>query len=357
MVTNSSNRAVVATVHADAGQHHAWVAASEEDVNNRKVRSDSVNVDLAPRSAVLVFVEVQAKKPVRRGKFALVVLARAHPVAEPGTRVVDAFDTRELDVELAGSDLLPTALGGGTVALALLVPGLLAVAAWLQVWVRDFRRLGLPATNSATAMWTNKWWLVLAVAVSLAAAWVYDRLFKIDLLDTYTWLDLLLASLGAALVAFVLSTLTLWTYRFWRPCVIGAKNSPAKQAKRVLVAAKRFNTRVERSVYLAPDGQSKGLLVHRDRGAYVLTPPISVSKPQGLKTAINERSDLKAAVKSIRKAPRGDRFDGRWDSNPRWLPQTAPATAVKWITEPIAILNPESAGQNPVRIVGISESD
>ncbi|MER6309279.1 hypothetical protein [Streptomyces sp. NPDC001657] len=256
----------------------------------------------------------------------------------------DQIATRELTVDLAGSNLLSGTLSGAGAATAILLPGIFAVAAWLQVWVWDRRKLELNKFNAAKTIWEEKWLLLVAVIASFIASWLYDVVSGRDLLDAYTLLDLLWVTIMAAAGSAALSTLALGCYRLWRPRI-----TRSSEPRKVLKAAQKYRTQVTREVYLTPDGH-RGLLVHRELGGgVVLTPPIRFSRPQGLWAANREPNfDLKIAMNAVDEASSDDAFDGTY----------AATAADQWIMEPTALKEPNPAPrQAPVKIISYAESD
>ncbi|WP_331729234.1 hypothetical protein OG592_43530 (plasmid) [Streptomyces avidinii] len=346
VVTNDSERAVVVEVRADAGNNHVRVARSTAGA--RAVETGkSVSVKMAPHTSELVFIEVRTQKPVRRGKAALVVIATVRPAAAATTKPKaptakptppssDPVVTRELNVELAGSDLLVLGIGS-----ALIVPGLLAVWAALQVWVHDRRQLGLHP-NAASIIWANKLWLLGAAFVSILAVWAYATLFgQADLLDTYTWRDLVLVSVGSAIAAAVLSALVVAVYRFRKHRITGSS-----RPWDVLRAAAQYDGALfERPVYATSDDPARlGLLVHRDGEAVVLTPPIRFSGPDSLVAIYGkEKPDrhLQDAVRVIKRSKPAETFEASFLDDP----------ADRWVSGPTVVVDPHPFARPPESIL------
>ncbi|MFI1700297.1 hypothetical protein ACH419_30545 [Streptomyces bobili] len=347
VVTNASAAAVTVHVQADAGRNPARVAKSSSELAHA-ADGNTISVQVNASSSTLVYVQVKALDPVRRGKVSVAVIATVHPALTEAkgkkTSSTQVVATRELTADLAGAGLLPAAVSGGA---TLLVPGVLAVWASLQVWVIDRRRLGVPTPNAAESLWDNKLWLLLGVLVSLASVWAYSTWFgQDDLLDTYRWLDLVRLSIGTAFSAAVLSGLTLFGYRRWRP-PINKFSDPWK----VLQAAAKYKDQFDREVYEASDGVF-GLLVHHDRGLVVLTPPICFNRPDELVEYSNARN-LKAAVEAIKVAKKAAKknhaaepFDGRWGLT------AAEAVTGPWVSKPVVIAAKPPAPRAAVRILG-----
>ncbi|MGW2892909.1 hypothetical protein ACWDDN_47985 [Streptomyces griseoruber] len=338
VLTNSGDRSVSVSLRANAGRNPARTAISSEALDDAK-DADATDVAIAARESALVFIQVRAAEPVRRGKVAVVVTAtvtRGVGRTSQGAReeqLGQVTASRELDAERAGSDLLPAALGGGA---ALLLPGVLAVWACLQVWVYDRRRLGVDIPSASTLLWDNKLWWLCGVLVSLAAIWIYSAAFgQDDLLDTYRWLDLAWVSAGSLLAAFVASSLALLAYRHGRRPRITSTSTPTK----VIEAAHQYKNTYEREVYEVADGVH-GLLVHRDLDAIVLTPPITFEGPDAV-TQANRNKDLAAATQAIKDAKGDDAFDGGWATD---------VAGKRWIGEPAVISNKPPAG-GPVALL------
>lgn len=329
VLTNNGGRSISVSLQAEAGRNPTRTASSSELLDDAK-DGGSTDVDIAARESALVFVRVRAGEPVRRGKVAVVVTATV-------TRKVDQTAqgakneqlghvtvSRELNAERAGSDLLPTALGGGA---AILLPGVLAVWACLQVWVYDRRRLGVNMPSASTLLWDNKLWWLCGVLVSLAAIWIYSAAFgQGDLLDSYRWLDLAWVSVGSLVAAFAASLLALLYYRRRRRPLITSTSTPAE----IIEAAYQYKNTYKREVYEVAEGVH-GLLVHRDLDAIVLTPPISFEGPDAV-TEANRSKDLAAATQAIKGAKGDDAFDGDW---------AADVAGKQWIGEPTSIFWPK----------------
>ncbi|MFI0910510.1 hypothetical protein [Streptomyces abikoensis] len=265
----------------------------------------------------------------------MVIIAKPRPVhSKPGISraAADPAVSRDLNIELAGTELLPGLVKIGS---AIAVPGLLAVIAALQMWVLDRRKLGLQK-NAASIMWANKLWLLAAVAISLAAAWVSTNWFhRVDLLDAFSWLDLWLVAASSGVAAAALTWITLRVFRIYKP-LITEDSSPLD----VLRAAARHGPHFERLVYsTSGDNPLYGILVHRDGEATVLTAPIVFSGPSELEDLCSipkgdERRHLKQAIKAIRKDPAPFKT-AKYESNQNW------------VSRPTTVLSPRLHAQNP----------
>ncbi len=291
VVANLTDAPLAVTLRAEAGAHQARLAVVEEQAADARP-ANPVSLTVAPRGTAIVFVRVDADGVVRRGKIAVVVTASV--TAEGLPAPVEVAASRELDTALSSADLLPGPLGVG----ALAVPGLAGVATWLAVGRWDRRRLGLTPPGVAAQIWDNKLWFLAVAAVSLAAVVVYDGLGGVDMLDSYDWQDLLIASVGAAAAGFGAAQGRVWLYRRRVP-LITAGSDPLV----VLRAAARTDSSLRRLTFTVSD-TATGLLVHHDRDAVVLAPRVGCSRPDSVVNA----PDLAAAVEA---AGAGD-FDGHW---------------------------------------------
>ncbi|WP_157852765.1 hypothetical protein RFN58_19965 [Streptomyces iakyrus] len=314
-----------------AGHHEAWIAAKPSALE-KKPRKKALRLEIAPGSVTLSYINVQAKYPVRRGKSAVVVSAT--PVDAKSNKTIGAptaVATREINVDLAGNNLLTGTLAGVGAAAAIVIPGIFALAAWLQIWVYDRRRLGLEGKNAAETIWEDKWMLLFAVIISFLAAWIYDLTSGRDLLDAYTLLDLLWVTLMASLGGGALSWLSLVAYRWKRPRIVRSS-----EIREVLRAAEKYNTRVERDVYAAPNDE-KGVLLHRERGNIaILIPPIEFTGPDALWEA-SKASDfnMKNAIDAVGKETSSDPFNGTY----------AVDQEVNWVRAPVAVVDPQPASE------------
>ncbi|MBQ0987786.1 hypothetical protein KBZ10_25355 [Streptomyces sp. F63] len=331
VVRNNSTAETAVTVKADASHHQVIAAQKVRDLKASKIRA--LQLTLPPRSARLLFIEVRAKDPVRQGTAALVVIATTKTQPPEETVAV-----QELQVELAGSDLLPGALGFP----ALIVPGLVAVWAALEIWVADRRRLGLRNLSSPAIIWGNKLWLLAAVAVSLISTWSYSAVFgQVDLLDTYRWHDLALVTVGAAAFTAVAALTVVGIHR-WHTPLITQRTSVLNILRAV---QKRGSETFEQPVYqISENPACYGLLVHHDREATVLTPPIKFSKPDTLFKIYNKTDrNLTDAINEINKIEEsGGIFDAK--KNTSDLPET-------WISDVTVALSPKRADLNDVEIL------
>ncbi|MFI6447849.1 hypothetical protein [Kitasatospora sp. NPDC050543] len=349
VVTNPGDIEVEVDVSADAGRHEARVATKTANLGDKKT-SNTVTLKVAPHSAALAFVEVRARQPTRLERAAVVVMAAVRPAAprpvgptaqpSPPARPSDPVATRELKVELAGSDLLPGVLGLGSI---LIVPGLLAVTAALAVWVRDRRKLGQrPRPELASILWGNKLWLLGAGVASLVTMWLYALSGQGDLLDAWSWRDLVVVSVGGAAVSAVLSALVVWVYRRHKPRI----NSQSSPLDVLRAAARKDGSLFERPVYETSDQPPRcGLLVHEDAGATVLAPPIRFSGPDELVTLWRNTQSrrLKAAISVIKNATpdSGSFSDAGYVSEP----------GVQWVSEPTVTTDRKLSNRLPESIL------
>lgn len=351
IITNTSDTAMTTELHAIVGDRYR-IRITDPEINK-----DNTVIDVASHSSTVIFMKVEVKSPLRREKAAVVVFARGHPIGNPPKQIknwtANAVATRELSVEWGGGDLFSIPTGGSGTALALVLPGLLAVASWLKVWDRDRTRMGLPSQQPQVTMWENKWLLVVSVALSFAAAWSYKLLFGVDLLDTVTLLDLCKVIAGSFVAALTLAWLVNLLYRWRKPRIPDLSLNGIPERKAILRAANQNDSNVKREVYVV--GDRRGIFVHRDRGAHVLTPPIGFSVPTTLKEA-NETAgfDLAKALNAIENAAGGQTFDGHYAQEPAWL--DTPTGDMKWITSPVAVVAPpRDQAQGPTKMIGFDE--
>jgi hypothetical protein len=280
-----------ADVRATSDGNDVFLGKEGQDLDDVAANT-SVQVALAPLETTTIPIRVKARGAVRRGKVGLVVTAIVHG-SSPGDSSVVA--TRELDVETSAGDVLPAALGVGTV---LLVPGLIAVWTWLKVGQWDRRRIGMDVPDPAKVVWDNKLWLLAAAAASVLAALAYRGLGQPDLFDAFRLSDVGIVTVGAGGVAACLSLVGVVWHRSRVP-VINSRSSEAE----VLAAAAKSGSSVNRRTYKTDD--EVGLLIHVDRGVLVLSPPIKYSLPDSVAQAV-DRNDLPSAAS----AASGTEFNG-----------------------------------------------
>jgi hypothetical protein len=302
LIKNLTEANVRVDVRAEAGRNEYRLALHSSDLDT-KTATGTVNTTLAPKAATPVFLRVDAQHPVRRAKSSVTVVATARPDDTP--HVDDVTAQRELDVDLAGTDLLPSALG---ITSVVAIPGILFVLAVLQVQLHDRRRL-YPVPSSLSTIWENKIWLLVATAVSLAASWVHTQFGFTDLLDSPTFRDIFFVSVGTAAAGALASWILVKVHRHRVPLV-----NADSGVMEVLNASARSETRpsIRRSKYKTEDGY--GLFVHHDKGCTLLTPKINYSRPDAVGEEI-DKNDLRAAVKATRDSD----FDGRFADDDDWI--------------------------------------
>jgi hypothetical protein len=302
VLVNSSAAPVRVRLTAVAGHHEVRMGSDPAGA--------PLCLAIAGQSSATVQLQVTASDPVRRGTAALLVTAAVSRPAQaadcdpPGDPMATVTATKDVAVDLAASNLLPDLLG---IPSALVLPGLVAVWAWLSVRRRDEKALGLDTADPARAIWDNKLWLLVAAGISLAVAYLADLVGYIDLLDAYRWEQLAGVTIGAGVLAALLSWLTVRVHRRRVPLV----NANSGEVAVVRAALRTGPT--PRPRYRAESGES-GLLVHEDRGALVLTPPVAFARPSALVTAL--RNDDEAAV--LRHVRAAD-FNGHFLADPEWI--------------------------------------
>ncbi|GAA3158877.1 hypothetical protein GCM10010531_07800 [Blastococcus jejuensis] len=308
VVTNSGETAATVTVRADAGGHVVRLAAGDDDVSAARA-GEPIELTVGPRATALVQVRVEAQRPLRRGAAGLVVTATSE--TDDGAGPVDAVATREIDVALA-ADELPGVLGVGSIVV---VPGLVAVWALLTVLTRDRRRIGLAPPAVGKRIWDDKLWMLAAVTVSLAAAWLYALVGAADLLDTYTVSDIVVVSVTCGLLAAGGAALRVWWHRRAVPAV-----TPTSSPLAVLGAAAKADPALDRPVY-RDTGGACGLLVHTDGEAMVLTPPVEYME---MDVRDQERSGRLADVAAVMATQPDAEHRMRFQQKEGWLPGPTP---------------------------------
>jgi hypothetical protein len=319
VVTNSDELPVEVSMRASAGENTVRLTTERGDLAGA-APNVPLTMTVPPRQARVVLVQVQAHRPIRRGSTALVVTATTR--TPHGTSPVEVSASRDLDVALS-ADVLPGLLGVGSVVV---IPGLLAIWAALTVLHRERRQLGLTTPNAGSQMWENKLWLLAAAAVSLLAALLYSAAGFADLLDTYSLSDVAAVSVVSGFIGAAIAGILVWWHRRKVPAI-----TPTSAPLAVLRAAQRADGKVSRLVYEAPDGK-RGLLVHLDRDAAVLAPPIQYTEIDIESLIQDER--LGEAVIGIVKTTDGEhrlrfRQDDGYVDGPRAVVGGAPVSSTR----------------------------
>lgn len=292
VVDNVADVPVNVSVRATAGQQVVRLAREGKDVT-RAAPGAPLAMMVPARQSAVVLVQVKAHLPLRPGTVGLVVIAAVRPYR--GVESSDITASRQLNVALA-TDVLPGLTGIGSV---LVIPGLVAIWAILSVWHLDRRRLGLAVRSVGSQMWDNKLWFLAAAVLSLLAAVVYSAAGFADLLIAYTLRDIVIVTVATGLLGALFSAVVVWLHRRKVPAI-----TPTSTELLVLQAANRKdNPKLSRIVYRTPDGR-RGLLVHKDWGAIVVTPPVEYSGVDDMENL----DSLQDAIKEIEKAIR--RTDG-----------------------------------------------
>jgi hypothetical protein len=285
VVANLADAPIDVSVRATAGAQVVRLAKAGKDVT-KSAPGTPLAMTVPARQSAVVVVQVQAHGALRSGTVGLVVIAAIR--TDDSRESSDITASRQLDVALAG-DVLPGITGTGSV---LAIPGLVAVWAVLTVWYLDRRRLGLAVPSAGRQIWDNKLWLLAAGAVSLLAAVVYWWAGFADLLDAYTLGDIAIVTVAAGLLGFVISAVAVWWHRRRVPAI-----TPASTELSVLKAANRKGARgIKRQVYRTADGK-RGLFVHKDWGAIILTPPVGYTEVDNREA--EEKDSLEDAVANI----------------------------------------------------------
>jgi hypothetical protein len=291
VVRNLADTSIDVSLRATADQNVVRLAADGKNVARAVPGAPLTMKILADRSAV-VLIQVNAHSPLRRGTTGLVVTATFRTLHGAGPSDITASE--QLDVALS-ADILPGMIGVGSV---LVIPGLVAIWAALSVQRWDRRRLGLETPSVGSQIWGNKLWLLAAAAVSLLAAVLYSAAGFANLLDAYTLGDIAVVTVLSGLLGAAASGVVVWLHRRRVPVV-----TPASAELTVLKAAKRADDRVARAIYRRPDGK-RGLLVHSDRDAVVLTPPVEYTE-MDIQDALRDDS-LTQAIRGIENSAEAD---------------------------------------------------
>ncbi len=121
--------------------------------------------------------------------------------------------------------------------------------------------------------------------VSVAAVVVFSRLTGRDLFGVYNLSEVIQLTLSLGLLG--VGVAEAWIrLRRGRHIVVTAETPPSQ----VLRAARQAGNTINRKVYVTDNGEH-GLLVQRDRGAYVLSPPILFNRGDELVEALRETDD------------------------------------------------------------------
>ena len=298
VVGNSAEVPINVLVRATAGQQTVRLAREGKDVA-KSAPDAPLAMTVPPRQSATVLVRVEAHHPLRRGTVGLVVVAAIRTNVSPQSSDVTA--SRQLDVALS-ADVLPGMIGVGSV---LIIPGIVAIWAFLTVWYLDRRRLGLAVRSVGSQIWDNKLWLLAAGVVSLLAAVIYSAAGFADLLDSYALSDITVVTAAAGLLGALASAVMVWLHRYQLPAITPTSTEfsvlkAASHKKFSLLKANRKNKKpagLFRQVYRTPGGK-RGLFVHKDWGALVLTPPIEYTRIGSMPEAEDENS-LQSAVEII----------------------------------------------------------
>jgi hypothetical protein len=269
VVGNLADVPVNVLVRATAGQQVVRLAREGKDVT-RSVPDAPLALTVSAHQYAVVLVQVRVHGALQHGTLGLVVIAAISTGV--GAESSEVTASQQLDVA-SSADILPGVTGVGSV---LVIPGLVAVWAILSVWYLDRRRLGLAVRSAGSQIWDNKLWLLAAAAVSLLAAVIYSAAGFADLLDAYALSDIVVVTVATGLLGAAASAAVVWLHRRQVPAV-----TPASTELSVLKAASKESAKISRQVYRTPEGK-RGLFVHRDWGAIVLTPPVEYTEIDGI---------------------------------------------------------------------------
>lgn len=298
-LVNISNLAIHVGVVVSAGRHEATVSTTAGSESTAR----SVGVDISPGESKDVFVRAQGGKRVKTETASVYVDAT---VTADGAEATHLSAAKDVEVSMAGSDLLPNALGVGS---ALLVPGLVGMWAFLDVRRKDRKDRGLEATPTAKEMWDDKIWLLAGALLSVGAIYVAAPILGVNLLDEFNLKDLLVITAGTTLVAALVSFGVVLLQRRGATSVTVETNEID-----VLGAAAKADGAYIREKYETSD-KKVGLLVRKQGDAYVLMPQILYSRPAHRDAA--DHNDLAAALAVIKAAAD---FNGAYTQDPAWIP-------------------------------------
>jgi hypothetical protein len=229
-----------------------------------------------------------ATTPVRPRQVALLVDA-AVTAHSGGGQAVDVTTTRDMTLTASASGLIPSVIGIGSV---LVFPGLAAVIAFLLIREWDRSRTGVRMRNIFAVVWDDKFWLLLAAAISLAAIWACTQVSDIDLIEAPWRLALLgLVGVCAALAAAV-SLVKVAVHRRRVP-LINADST----AIDVIKAAAKSDPRRDRPV-VAVSAEEVGTFVHHDYDLVVVAPRIWISRPGRLTKPGTTLADIATAART-----------------------------------------------------------
>jgi hypothetical protein len=261
VLQNLVDAPVSVVLTASAGPHVVRLAKTDSQTVKTTVPGP-LTLHLQPRATASVIVETIAHLPLPRGSVPLVLTATITGADGVTSEVTVAKD---LKVSLA-ADILPAPLGVGSVVL---VPGLVAIWAIVAVYQRDRRRIGLQTSSAAAQIWDNKILLAAAIVLSVIAVGTYKVLGLGDVWSAPTLSEVIILSAASAVVGGLVTELVLSLRRLIDTPAV----SPGIEPLDVLRAAARAEDLIARQVYRTADGH-RGLLVHVDLGASVITPPI-----------------------------------------------------------------------------------
>jgi hypothetical protein len=333
VLSNAGPERVRIALRGSAGQHDVRIAAEGDDV----ALSDPggvLEVEVPSDGAAVVQVRVEADGPVRRGSAALVLTADVS--TSQSSYVVTA--TQTLDTSLS-TDVLPGIVGLGSV---LFVPGLVAVWVWLAVRSREERRRGLAPASPASKIFDNKLWLLVAAAISVAAATAYSAVGFTDLFDTYALWDIVQLSLVCGVVSLVVATVVVAVQGRGVPTL-----DKDLDPRVTLEEAAAFSPSNERAVYKTADGKH-GLLVKTIEGdTLVLSPPIWFTELDGVGAALTRRAPLREVVRVMEE-------EGGYE---RKVVYAQDAEAAGYVSRPVAVRGGVPTGQTQVPILAPHDFD
>jgi hypothetical protein len=309
LIQNLSPYRVNADVAVSAGRNKAGLS---ERANDEDLGTQTLCIQLAPLQIRRLYVTAKASGRVRKGTasiFVDVAAARAAHAApnadcpaEPTLQTQYVTVSREVDVDMVASGVIPSILG---VSSAAFLPGFAFVLGGLMVRRWDLGRVQRQSAGLWQDVWDNKLWLLVAALLSLVISFFAATLLDINLFDAFDWWDLGLLVAGSFVGGLLISAVEVAVHRSRVP-LINEKSDPSA----VAAAAVSNGRGTSAPTYLAV-GDRRGLLVHRDRGLLLLTPQVHYSSPAEIVDAGTWR-EKKGYVEARE-------FDGKFIKNDEWI--------------------------------------
>ncbi|MGN7150372.1 hypothetical protein ACTHQ6_15415 [Arthrobacter sp. SAFR-179] len=323
---NKGDAVAKVTLRAFAGQNSVRLAQQDGDIA-KAATGTTLTMSILANSSSSALLRVEAKPPLRRGSASAVITAEV----ESGSEHYEVVNTTLLTTSLA-ADALPAVLG---VSSALFIPGFLGVWSFLYVWIRDRRRVGVPAPDALEQIWKNKWLLIAAAGFSLVIAVVVGWLGIAYLFDTYSIGEILKVSIGTAVLGLLAGWLTVQSHRR-KVQLINVDAAPLD----VVRASAKADASTQRKIYQGTDGR-KGLFVHNDRDEVIVAPQIAMTNMGEVSKLIDGGgSALPIALNKI-EATSGE--DLLWfPTDEGFVATPGPLPGAKWTGQKLALLRYEN---------------